>query len=67
VPIDQDLTNPVSMATILIFMEYPEFSEKNLFVHISSILNSRNTKFSGMINVKIFLTIGVKKFNLLLF
>jgi len=38
----------VALVTIFLFRE---FSEKLSFVYICSILNSRNTKFSGMINV----------------
>jgi len=38
----------VAMVTIFLFRE---FHEKHIIVYICSILNSRNTKFSGRINV----------------
>jgi len=38
----------VAMGTVFLFRE---FQEKHIIVHICSILNSRNTTFSGRINV----------------
>jgi len=52
------------MATIFILME---FSEKHIYVHIFTILNDRNTTFSGMINIKILFTGWVIFLDLILF
>jgi len=46
------LTLAILVASVTIFI-YREFSKKHILAHTCSILNSRNTKFSGMINVYI--------------